>query len=76
MPIEPTTALEEFAPQPSLLDRIAELEARVALLAIQVNVMNGKDRDEGVRISAGDAIGGLALAVLTFGGMFVLWGLS
>ena len=76
MPIEQTTELDEFARPPSLLDRIAELEARVALLAIQVNVMNGKDRDEGVRISAGDAIGGLALAVLTFGGMFVLWGLS
>lgn len=76
MPIDPTTEPDEFMRSPSLLDRIAELEARVALLAIRVNVMDGRDRDKDVRISVVDAIGVVALVVLTFGGMLLAWGLS
>lgn len=76
MPVEPTHEHNLLNRERSLPDRVAELEARLAFVTIRLNTLSKRRRGYAPKISANDAVSGIALVVLCVGGLFVAWGLS
>jgi hypothetical protein len=72
MTVDFTPELDELVPPLRLADRIAELEARLAALTIEVR-MSQQDK---VKVSAEDLLAGTAFVFLCIVGLFVAWGLS
>lgn len=76
MPVEPAHDLDPLICERSLPDRVTELEARLAFVTIRLNLLSQRKSGDAPRISANDAISGIALVVLCVGGLFLAWGLS
>lgn len=81
MPLKPTPNFDPLNAERSLEERVAELEARLAFLTIRLNILSERRSNEcrsndAPKILANDAIAGIALFVICFGGIFLVWGLT